>query len=218
MQNNLKKYHETPELHFSICSNNKELFSKFELEMRKQGYLGFPDLRGNMHYIVDARKGFPSVYKKINHITMNVMEEKINYHTERYNRIEAIADYLLHKYQFDHSLIGTKFLFDILLLMIDDESLLLSLSNDLYPLIAEKYQSSTEKICYSLRYVFRKLELKEQEQRKKGLKRMYFYDENSHSSSNRVSLNKLLKEAQELLLAGHAAQDFGDASKNKLKN
>ncbi len=199
MQSKITRYHQTPELHFSICSSNKEIFSKFNIEMKKHGLVGFSDLQGNMHYIVDARKGLPNVFQKVNEVTMQLMEKKFNYVTQKDNYVESIVERLLRKYEFDQKLIGTTFLRYMLIALIEDEALMLSLSNDLYPLIAEKFHCTVEKVSYSIRYIFHKQELKEKKLKQQGIKANFLYEKGQRSSSNRNSLNILVQEAKEML-------------------
>ncbi|NLZ71644.1 MAG: hypothetical protein GX909_03960 [Clostridiaceae bacterium] len=199
MNKDLIQIHQKPDLHFSICSNNKELFSKFEQALKKNGLIGLPDLQGNLHYIVDGRKGFPTAYKNMKTVTMQLMESRFNLQNQKTEKLEKTADFLIDKYEFDKSLIGTKFIHQIIIHCLLDKSLLVSFSNNLYPLIAEIFQSDPNKVCYSVRYAFRKLEAKEKKERLKNINKTYFFDENIKTRGNRSTIYKLINEAENLV-------------------
>lgn len=200
MQEEFKQIHQTPNLHFSICSSNREIFIKFEKELEKRGLIGFPDLQGNLHYIIDGRKGFPTAYKKMQEITLKLMEARLDGQTQKINKFENIADHLIDKYEFDSSLIGTRFLRYIVIYALLDKSLLVSLSNNLYPVIADLFNTSVEKVCYSIRYSFQKLAKIEQKQRKQNIKKEYFFSlENGKIKvNNRTSIHQLIGEAERI--------------------
>ncbi|NLJ71146.1 MAG: hypothetical protein GX328_06765 [Clostridiaceae bacterium] len=105
MKNNIEIIRKQPDLHFSICSSNKELFLKFEQILKKDGLIGIPDLQGNLHYIVDARKGFYTAYSKVKQTTLELMEQKFEQRENQILRYEEIAENLITKYEFDRSLI-----------------------------------------------------------------------------------------------------------------
>lgn len=198
MYDNLKAIHKTPDLHFSICSSNRELFLKFEEAFKKHGLIGVPDLQGNLHYLVDGRKGFPTAYNKVTNKTLKLMEEKIEEQSTRTTDCEEIADYLINKYEFDRGLIGTKFLRYMIIYGLLDKSLLVSFSKKLYPAIADIFSSNSDKVCYSARYALRKLRDHEDEQRNLKMKKDYLLPENE-SYSNRSALHKLITEGEILL-------------------
>lgn len=198
MTNNLEKIHQTPDLHFSICSTNKELFMKFEQAMKKRGLIGIPDLQGNLHYIVDGRKGFPTAYQKVKNTTFQLMEERSKEQSEKIQQVEEIADDLINKYEFDNSLIGTKFLRYMIIHGLMDKSLLVSFSKNLYPAIANIFSSNPDKVCYCTRYTLRKLKKLEDEQRKLKIAKEYLLSE-EESYSNRNALYKLIAEGESRL-------------------
>ncbi|HHT24220.1 MAG TPA: hypothetical protein GXZ76_01705 [Clostridiaceae bacterium] len=195
MENNYKIIHEQPSLHFSICSSNKELFLKFEQILKKDGMIGIPDLQGNLHYIVDARKGFFTAYSKVKQTTLELMEQKFEQNENRILNYEEIADTLITKYEFDRSLIGTKFISYMIVHCLLDKSLMVSLSKKLYPAIAEIFSSTVDKVCYSTRYTLRKVELLEKKQRQEKISKEYLLPENA-SYSNGVVLHKLINEGE----------------------
>jgi len=146
MENKFKIIREKPSLHFSICSSNKELFLKFEQVMKKEGMIGIPDMLGNLHYIVDARKGFSTAYSKVRQTTLELMESKFEKNDNKILAYEEIAEKLIVKYEFDSSLIGTKFLKYMIVHCLLDKSLMVSLSKKLYPAIAGIFSSTVDKI------------------------------------------------------------------------
>lgn len=187
-----------PDLHFSICSSNKELFLKFEQVMRKDGMIGIPDLQGNLHYIVDARKGFQTAYNKVKQTTLELMEQKFEQNENRILSYEEIAEKLINKYEFDRSLIGTKFLSYMIIHCLLDKSLMVSLSKKLYPAIAQIFSSTVDKVCYSTRYALRKIEILENKQRQEHVNKDYLLPINS-SYSNSIVLHKLINEGELML-------------------
>ncbi|NLJ94997.1 MAG: hypothetical protein GX326_05855 [Clostridiaceae bacterium] len=195
----ITKIHQKPDFHFSICSNNKELFSKFEEALRKNGMVGLPDLQGNLHYIVDGRKGFPTAFKTMKTATMQLMESHFNNQNQIIESYQRIADQLITKYDFDQALIGTKFIYQIIIYCLLDKSLLISFSKNLYPTIGKIFQSSPEKVSYSVRYAFKKLEQTEREQKANNVKRDYFFDDSFEGKGNRFTIYKLVKEAESLV-------------------
>lgn len=198
MFESIEQIHKTPDLHFSICSSNKDIFRKFEKALRQNGMIGIPDLQGNIHYIVDGRKGFPTAYKKVKDTTLKLMEEKIDNHTSKIQHAEAIADFLIEKYEFDKALIGTKFMRHMVIYGLLDKSLLLSFSKYLYPTIGKLFSIAGNKVGYCTRYSLRKLEEYENQQRKNNVKKDYLLPLNE-SYSNRSALQKLIAEAEMLL-------------------
>lgn len=198
MENNYEIIREQPSLHFSICSSNKELFLKFEQILKKDGMVGIPDLQGNLHYIVDARKGFYTAYGKLKQTTLKFMEQKFEQSENKILNYEEIADKLITKYEFDRSLIGTKFISYMIVHCLLDKSLMVSLSKNLYPAIAKIFSSTANKICYSTRYALRKVELLEKKQRQENIGKEYLLPDNA-SYSNSVVLHKLINEAEYML-------------------
>lgn len=201
MQKKLKHIYQQPDIHFTICSSNKELFAKFDRTLQKHGLVGLPDLQGNLHYIVDGRKGFPTAYKNVQSTALRLMEKQTEEQTEKTNKCKDISDYLINKYSFDKSLIGTKFISYMILYCLLDKSLLLSFSKNLYPTIAEIFDSNPEKICYSARYSLRKLEKLENQQRANYVEREYLLEANK-SYSNRSAIYRLINEGETMLEEG----------------
>lgn len=199
MQEKIKRIHEKPDLHFSICSSSKELFSKFEKELRRRGLVGFSDLQGNMHYIVDGRLGFSAAYRNVERKTLKLMENRFEDSQKQLSDYEAIADYLIKKYAFDNGLAGTNFIRYAIVYCLLDKSLLLSLSNHLYPTIAKYFASKSDKVCYCIRYSIKKLFEKEESERLQGIEKDYFFKEKDNNRNNRFVLGKLVKLAEDMV-------------------
>lgn len=199
MKKKFKIIHQQPDLHFTICSSNKELFTKFENAFSKQGLIGIPDLQGKLHYLVDGRKGFPTAYKKVHSTTLKLMEEQVEEQTDKVNKCKEIAKFLINKYEFDKSLIGTKFIRYMIIYCLLDKSLLLSFSKSLYPAIADIFDSTTDKICYSTRYSLRKLENFEKTQRDNKIHKEYLLP-GDKPYSNKSAIYKLISEGEAIFL------------------
>lgn len=202
MQNKIKRIHQKPDLHFSICSSSKELYSKFERELRRRGLVGFSDLQGNMHYIVDGRLGFSAAYRSVESKTLRLMESRFDDSQKRLENYEAVADYLIKKYDFDDGLIGTNFIRYVIVHCLLDKSLLLSLSNHLYPAIAKQFGSRPDKVCYCIRYALKKLFLQEEMERQEGIEKEYFFEAKDTNRNNRSVLTRLVKLAEDLVKGG----------------
>ncbi|NLM19736.1 MAG: hypothetical protein GX217_06910 [Clostridiaceae bacterium] len=216
MENNHEIIRKQPSLHFSICSSNKELFLKFEQFLKKDGMIGIPDLQGNLHYIVDARKGFYTAYSKVKQTTLELMEQKLEQNENRIIVYEKIADTLVKKYEFDRSLIGTKFISYMIVHCLLDKSLMVSLSKKLYPVIAKIFSSTVNKVCYSTRYTLRKVEILEKRQRQDKVIKEYLLPENT-SYSNSIVLHKLINEG-ELMLQKISQQIPTTTARNKISS
>lgn len=139
---------------FYLVSSSRELLQHIEGLMNRDGLFGVMDSEGRVHYLVDARKGYPYATRQICSTAGRLIQEQ---HTSdscgTRNLEDAIATVLGH-YAFNRKLRGYRLLHSMLNLVVPDRSLLDPISKRLYPKIARLYGITTNQVERNVRYLF----------------------------------------------------------------
>ncbi len=142
---------------FYLVSSSRELLQHIEGIMNRDGLFGVMDSEGRVHYLVDARKGYPYAARQIFSTANRLIQEKNLSVSNGTQSLEDAITTVLERYDFNHKLRGYHLLFSMLKLVVPDRSLLDPISKRLYPKIARLYGLTVNQVERNVRYLFTNL-------------------------------------------------------------
>lgn len=145
---------------FYISSSSKDLMNHISEIMRRNGYIGYADGGGKMHYIVDGSK---NLYKTSNSIMQILSDsEAAAYQADNYNNLklqEKAVLQILEKYKFQRHLKGfnyLKLLLETVLASEDDKTIP---DKEIYGIVCKAFETGRRQLDRVLNYTFKKVNL-----------------------------------------------------------
>jgi hypothetical protein len=139
---------------FYLVSSSRELLQHIEGLMNRDGLFGVMDSEGRVHYLVDARKGYPYAARQICSTAGRLIKEQHISDSNGTRKLEDAITIVLERYDFNRNLRGYRLLFSMLKLVVPDKSLLDPISKRLYPKIAKLYDLTANQVERNIRYLF----------------------------------------------------------------
>ncbi|HHT78141.1 MAG TPA: hypothetical protein GXZ67_09725 [Clostridiaceae bacterium] len=143
------------EVGFYVVCSDRMILDNINSLMRKRGLLGISDTAGRVHYMVDARRGVPSV---VNRITGQALKQ-LDYSSLSNAQIIVAVDEVMQRHGLDTVLLGTRICRYILIQSTRDVSLMSSVTKRAYGLTAAEFGMTPTQVERNLRYAFRKLQI-----------------------------------------------------------
>lgn len=143
------------EVGFYVVCSDKMILDNINSLMRKRGLLGISDTAGRVHYMVDARRGIPSV---VNKITGQALKG-LDYSSLSNAQIIEAVDEVMQRHGLDNILLGTRICRYILVQSVRDASLMSSVTKRAYSVAGVEFSMTSTQVERNLRYTFRKLQV-----------------------------------------------------------
>lgn len=145
---------------FYISSSSKDLMNHISEIMRRNGYIGYADGGGKMHYIVDGSK---NLYKTSNSIMQILSDgEAAAYQADNHNKLklqEKAVQQVLEKYKFQRHLKGfnyLKLLLETVLASNDNKTIP---DKEVYSIVCKAFETGRRQLDRVLNYTFKKVNL-----------------------------------------------------------
>lgn len=142
---------------FYISSSSKDLMRKLGEIMRKQGYIGYADGGGKMHYVID---GSNNLYRAADNIFSIISEGEDNqYRVLNQAEIELkhkCIDQVLTDNNIPRQLKGYNYLRELLFAIISSEHAKTIPDKDMYYQLQDKYNTGRKQIDRVINYAFKK--------------------------------------------------------------
>ncbi|NMA18228.1 MAG: hypothetical protein GX939_05675 [Clostridiaceae bacterium] len=142
---------------FYVVSSSRELLQHIEGIMNRDGLFGVMDSEGRVHYLVDARKGYPYAARQIFSTASRLVQEQSTSASNETQSLEEAITTVLERYDFNRELRGYRLLYSMLKFVVSDRSLLDPISKRLYPKIARLYGLKVNQVERNVRYLFANL-------------------------------------------------------------
>lgn len=145
-------YFNPQDIAFHLASSDRELVDKVSNIMKRSGHLSFSDSMGKEHYIIDGRRGIPTLTQHINQLTHRIISKNQDPYEHMRPYFSAAIDSVLDMSGIPSSLKGYRYVKYILFRVIEDDSLISPLSKTVYPDLCEIYNCTTFQIERDIRY------------------------------------------------------------------
>jgi Sporulation initiation factor Spo0A C terminal len=141
-------YRAQTEVGFYVVCNDRMILDNINDLLKRKGMVGISDTAGHMHYLVDGRR---NIYEAAGHIASEALRA-MDASTYSGESLMAAIEEIVQRYRLDPSLLGTRILRSMLVLLIGDPSLVTVVTKQLYPLVGKEYGISVAQIERNLRY------------------------------------------------------------------
>lgn len=140
---------------FYLAASDRDVLMKVSDLLKSQGYVGFANTAGEIHYVIDARK---NIYASVHHIQQlaeSIQGYEINILDFDDSILKDSIDVVLNRIRIDKGLRGYQLLRYMLLLAVRDESIMRPVNKVLYPLVGEYFNMSPSQVDRTIRYATR---------------------------------------------------------------
>ncbi len=153
----LKMQSKGAQLEFYVSSSSKDLMRKIGEIMKRDGYIGYADGSGKMHFIIDGANNLYSASNNIYSILAEV--ESTPYAAEHSKLIdiqEESIEAILRKFKIPENLKGYAYLRSLLFEMLSDGLKSNLPDKETYNKVAEYYETGRKQIDRVINYSFKK--------------------------------------------------------------
>ncbi len=143
-------YRAQTEVGFYIVCNDRMILDNINTLLKRNGMVGISDTAGHLHYLVDGRKNIHAAAGLISSEALRVRDAS-GYSNES---LCVAVEETIARYRLDPSLLGTRILRSMLILISKDPVLLTVVTKKLYPLAGKEFGISVAQVERNLRYAF----------------------------------------------------------------